>query len=69
LLSSLPVRYGVSQGSDLGPLVYILYINDVLHLTQGRIMYPNDTSVLNIWQDIKKLQITTSENIYTSLVE
>lgn len=53
LLSSLPVRYGVPQGSVLGSLLFILYINDVLHLTQGRtIMYAEDTSVLNIGQDI-----------------
>jgi hypothetical protein len=51
--SSLPVRYGVPQGSVLGPLLLILYVNDVLHLTQGRtIMYADDTSTLNVGQDI-----------------
>jgi hypothetical protein len=68
LSSSLPVRYGVPQGSILGPLLFILYVSDVPHLTLSRtIMYADDTSILNIGQDINKLQITTSEN--TGLAE
>jgi hypothetical protein len=48
LSSSLPIP----QCSVLGPLFFILYVNDVLHLTQGRtIMYGDDTSILNIGQD------------------
>jgi hypothetical protein len=53
LSSNLPVRYGVPEGSVLGSLLFILYLNDVVHLTQGRtIMYADDTSILNIGQDI-----------------
>jgi hypothetical protein len=64
LSSSLPVRYRVPQGSVLGPLLFILYINDIPHLTQGRsIMYADDTSILNIGQDINDLQNITSDNI------
>jgi hypothetical protein len=47
----------------LRPLLFILYVNDVPHLTQGTIiMYADGTSILNIGQDINELLKTTSEN-------
>jgi hypothetical protein len=68
LSGSLLVRYGVPQGSVLGPLFFILYINDIPHLTQGRsIMYADDTSILNMGQDINELQHITS--VYLGAVE
>jgi hypothetical protein len=64
LSNSLPVRYGVPQGSALVLFLFILYINDIPHITQGRsIMYADDTSILNIGHDIHELQNITSDNI------
>jgi hypothetical protein len=64
LSGSLPVKYGVPQVSVLGPLLFILYINDIPHLTNGRsIMYADDTLILNVGQDLNELQNTTSNNI------
>jgi hypothetical protein len=57
LSSSLPVRYGAPQTSVLGSILFILCVNDVSHLTQGRtIMYADYTSILNIGQDKNELQ-------------
>jgi hypothetical protein len=64
LSSSLPITHGVLQGSLLCPLLFILYINDIPHLTQGRsIMYADDTSIMNMGHDINDLQYITSINI------
>jgi hypothetical protein len=64
LSSSRPINCGVPQGSVLGPLLFILYINDFPHLIQGRsIMYAEDTSILNMGQDINELQHITSINV------
>jgi hypothetical protein len=62
--SSLPTTCGVPQGLVLGPLLFILYINNIPHLTQGRfIMYADDTSIMNMGHDINDLQHITSINI------
>jgi hypothetical protein len=68
LSSSLPVRYGLPHGSVLGPLLFILYINDIPHLTQDKtFMYADDTTIMNIGHDIKELQKITAAN--TGVVE
>jgi hypothetical protein len=47
--------------------IYI-YINDIPHLTKRKsIMYADDTSILNVGQDMSELQNTTSNN--TGVVE
>jgi mannose/fructose/N-acetylgalactosamine-specific phosphotransferase system component IID len=65
LSSSLPVRYGVPQGSVLGPLLFILYVNDIPSLTQGKtFMYADETTIMNVEHDINELQkIATAKHV------
>ena len=58
------IKYEVPQGSILGPLLCIIYMNDICNVSEllYTIMYADDTSVIMSDNDLKSLiQFVNSE--------
>ena len=65
--SKVSVVSGVPEGSILGPLLFIMYINDLTHMTDLDIhLYADDAKLMNIiknQQDCIKLQTALDDII------
>ena len=60
----LDVVCGVPQGSVLGPLLFILYINDIVNITSlGKSLYADDAAFLASGDTVKKLQKTINTEL------
>ena len=62
--SDTPVTYGTAQDSILGPLIFILYVNDIfssLNQDSPTFMYADDTLILYKSDNVNKVTVKAKE--------
>jgi len=67
--TTLPIRTGVPQGSILGPIPFILYINDIVNVSKDAVLllFADDTNVYLYDTDIYQLSVRANKALSDSL--
>ena len=51
--TSIHALSGIGQGTCLGPLGFLIYINDLAHVLEGRVQFAIFADDVKIWKEIK----------------